>query len=657
MTAGSESSLAHSSDLDARPRLDSDGESSVTADETFHRLGRAPVLPSASSYASIKHLTKKLAAIPRARRHESPIPAGRHLGPSKYSKANEPQPPPALQPEAHSPEPLSYGSHGLVRIPHGHQGTSQMKGSGHANQNAEFLAPKQSSELASSRALWHGDMARSSLQSDSGEDEEDSTDEEATGRVPDLNRNDMRLITEQWTRVREQRDILKDTFHDIGKERTTLQDIRQRKDQAYRNLRLAIQEILPNNPGLNQLFNGAQDLDLVYQEAETNFDGLIDELQKGELHLELEERRFYTAFAESDTSTESDDSRPTSRITLRGIRGDRSEDLHPTYESFQDAFRELQLAKEGQMDLALKRRRVASKKVEDLAGEEEDFLKSYDALYGRAQEEFQHWMEIAENLETKCRERNLIPQDVLTQQEGFRFFNVSSDDIYLEEVVLTNSTGVGPKTLADPHYSHLLSNPMHLLKDPFPQTAEKSLRMACSLPPTVPKRETYIQNAKKEFGIESLLGSSGDEDKRGYINRWLLHQVRQSAMEAELLRAQFGSVLQILDLQQWQRDVLYFWSRDAAATQPAIPPTDVKHHLSSGTAQVSLRTPHRTSVYPIKRSLSSQIVLLPSTRMSSDSSRSSSRSSRLPTDIKRASIHPSTSSISSSDTDSSASGD
>ncbi len=77
-----------------------------------------------------------------------------------------------------------------------------------------------------------------------------------------------------------------------------------------------------------------------------------------------------------------------------------------------------------------------------------------------------------------------------------------------------------------------------------------------------------IERAIKEFGIANLLSEARAEDKVDYINRWLLQNLRASPLEVRVLLSSWPASLRIINLRRWQEDVLYFWTRDAAANIP-----------------------------------------------------------------------------------------
>ncbi|KAK6062379.1 hypothetical protein SCUP234_07287 [Seiridium cupressi] len=587
-----ESSLVASTDAQHQLQLDSD-ESSVTSSVTFDRINRRLVLPSISSHATLQHLTKKLADIPRVRHNGKAIAARSHDKTADNAGLDK-----------------SFAQLSLYESTTGTNDSHVVPDSigSPAMDKAQQFNPKTLNMLDRFESIRQNDEAPSNPQVEQDTDSEEWLTGQPSNSVPDLDYDDVRLINEQWARVREQRFALNNTFTKIERGRDALQNIRQQKNQAYQKLKLAIQKLLPTYASLGELFKTAEDLDLACQKVEIDMDELVDELEDGELELQVKERRFYTRFAESETTTETDSSHPASRATLLGIGGDRPEEFHPVFEDLRHAFREVQLADENRENLTNKRDALALKTREERSNDEEKFMADYEIMFKEANEEVTHWSGMVEQLEKECLERDLLPKDWLTEQYGLDVYHVPSEEIYLEEKLMTRSSaGTAPKTLAHPQFEFLLSNPKHLLKDPFPQTAARSLRAAVSLPRSLPRRDKFIEEAKKEYGIESLLASMDNEDKQGYINRWLLHKLRHSALEAELLLVCFTPNLQIKDLEHWQRDVLFFWSRDVNAIELTSQDKNLPDGKTSDATDVSRRTSPRISLQSRRASMNSQL--------------------------------------------------
>ncbi|KAI1462456.1 hypothetical protein F4805DRAFT_410739 [Annulohypoxylon moriforme] len=601
-----------------------DDDSSVTSDTSHARIARRPhfppVLPSVNSSSSIsKSLPQKLAATisavegsglayrpqtpsksqsppARFRRVKSPPLFSQTPRESLISNALRAQHPSDSQslPTALHVSPSRQTrtiSHGIDEVISGQKGVT-------ANR-----------ELGFKPHIWKGfdvesevsddEEDQSGLVSFDDDDNEDSDQDDASSRV---SRSFQRLTT-HFSRLRDRRTNLREIFNGVQLKRTQVQEMRHVKDDATLAFMTAVQALLPENPGLDKFFKDMRDAQLRCQEAEQRFDDMLDELQHGEVELELEEQRFYTAAAGIDSTAsddESDDdncSQISENSMLRGITGDRPVDIHPLFEELREASRNIQLAKELLVNTQMKRKLLSAGKSHLLspdsiqllenygeAGKKRalelkrsgvmsqddiEMLQDYDNLEQKALFDIDHYTKEAMRLENECREKRVMPQNTPFQQEGFGFNPVYADDIHLGDESFDRPTRGQPKTLAHPVFPKLLSNPTYLLEE-FPQTAQQSLRQAISLPPGVPSRQKHIDNAAREVNIHSLLKDNGDRDgdKRGYINRWLLHKLHLSSMEAELLWSTFHSRLKVLNVDRWQQDVLHSWWKDQAANLP-----------------------------------------------------------------------------------------
>ncbi|KAI1505880.1 hypothetical protein F5X99DRAFT_173828 [Biscogniauxia marginata] len=602
---------------------DDDSSSSVSSNATHVGVTRRsqfpPFLPTVGSSVSIsKSLPQRLAATisaadtalaPRsksARRYQSP---SKSRSSSEYPRRLK-SPPSSVPPDPPSEPRVSPTS--LIRP--GLPGFDNDPCHGTSNSDA---GGEETSVTTEGESTVYYDLPALEADQDDSESEsiDDIDEDDVAGRA--LRRGSLQRLTDKFSKLRSRRTALWDVFDGIRARRTLVQDLRQQKNQADRAFMIAVQDILPRHPGLDELFKSMQDAQLRCQEAEERFDEMIDELQYGEAELESEERRFYTAAAGSHSvvsdDESDDDSRSTTRenLSLRGITGDRPEVSHPLFESLREAFEDLQLAKEllvntrmkrtaliarrsqfltdDSFDLLLtyggdvgKRRALELKKSEFMTEEDLEELKQYDHLEQTAMADIKFYTEQVQLLGAECREKGVVLKTTSFQQDVFGLDATHRDDIHLGTVPFDQDDSKEyPKTLAHPVFPTLLSNPTHLLES-FPQTARQSLRMAVSLPPNLSSREKHIDDAAREVNIHALLSESKAEDKSDYINRWLLHKLHLSAMEAEVLWSTFRLRLKILDVDRWQRDVLHFWWRDPAANLPPAQFKDIHAGLSSG---------------------------------------------------------------------------
>ncbi|KAI1414279.1 hypothetical protein F5Y13DRAFT_19276 [Hypoxylon sp. FL1857] len=601
---------------------DNQDDSSVTSDTSHARITRRPhfppVLPSVNSSSSIsKSLPQKLAATISAvegtglaHREQSP---GKSQSPSnRFRRVKSPPLPSQTQRESlisnalranRPPDPPNQPSgpympppRHTTPVPHG---IDEIISGGKAFPS--------SGEARRKTPLWSAIEVEDEVSDDEGEDQfdiasldadEDDDLDDASSRVS----HSFQRLAGQYSRLRDRRANLLEIFDGVRVKRTQVQDLRHVKDEASLAFMTAVQAILPDNPKLDQLFKRMQDAQLRCQEAEQRFDEMLDELEHGEIELESEERRFYTVAAgidSADSDDESDNenvSQTSENSLLRGISGDRPEDIHPLFEELREASRNIQLARELLVNTQMKRKALSAEKSHLLspdsiqlleqygvAGkrraielrqsgimsqEDLEMLRDYNNLEQKALFDIDHFTKEAIRLENECREKRVMPKNTPFQQEGFGFNPVFKDDIDLEDGLFDKSSPRGHfKTLAHPVFPKLLSNPTHLLEN-FPMTAQQSLRIALSLPPGMPSRQRHIDDAAREVNIHSLLKEIEGEDKRGYINRWLLHKLHLSSMEAELLWSIFHTRLKVLNIDRWQQDVLHSWWKDQAANLP-----------------------------------------------------------------------------------------
>ncbi|KAK3905916.1 hypothetical protein C8A05DRAFT_41196 [Staphylotrichum tortipilum] len=123
-----------------------------------------------------------------------------------------------------------------------------------------------------------------------------------------------------------------------------------------------------------------------------------------------------------------------------------------------------------------------------------------------------------------------------------------------------SSTSSNPPSLANPRFPILLSNPSHVLAL---DTVNAALDRAMRLPKDDPAAALRRAECVKELGISQLMLHA--ENTPDYINQWLIHRLRTSPLEAELLLAVCEDVFRVVNLRRWQEEVLYHWRLDEAA--------------------------------------------------------------------------------------------
>lgn len=404
-------------------------------------------------------------------------------------------------------------------------------------------SPASEDERAQSVADHHHDTG-SQISDDpesSGSDEE--SEQSSQGR-------EVSRFINMFRKLQEQRSEMRSGWKQIDQQRVNIRDIRQRRDEAYRKVNLEVSKILGEHRQLGKLFKKAKRLDLILQGEEANLDDFVDGYQERELQVELEERRFFTNESLP---------RPTSTTSLRGIFGVRPDLVHPLFERFKNAVMEIQNQEEWKACLQERQKLLKRMGPTDLTKDDEDFLRDFWILSDKAEEHIKFWIEISSRLERECRKEGVIPAGSPYQQEGYWRNSHQADDIYLDTPAQSPDPNV-LQTLSDPRYTHLLTNPKHLLSPIMPVTARGSFRMASSLPPAVKLKHSFVEDAEKEVQIEHMLSSSKNKDE--FLDCWLLQRLRLSPMEADILWTASSSYFSLRNEEEWQHAVLAFWFDD-----------------------------------------------------------------------------------------------
>jgi hypothetical protein len=245
----------------------------------------------------------------------------------------------------------------------------------------------------------------------------------------------------------------------------------------------------------------------------------------------------------------------------------------------------------------LKTKAFLSRMYQPMPEEEAEFLLEYGDLEKQGTANLQRHTEKIRWLEQECLSRGLLPKQA-SPRGTFQYDADSRGDIQLGDEKPRGAPE--RKTLVHGQFHILLSDPVHLL-DSFPRTAQQSLRMAISLPPTLVSRQRFIDHAAREYNIQSLIDEVEPLNKSDYINRWLLHKLRLSVMEVLLLFSTFRVTLNIHDIERWQQDVLHFWSRDKAAN---LPPSQFKSVYEDDLSGASNNRKSKTLSARISRAVS-----------------------------------------------------
>ncbi|KAI1262160.1 hypothetical protein F5Y18DRAFT_161917 [Xylariaceae sp. FL1019] len=593
MIAGISSSTP-SLEFGGRDATDSDEDSSIPSDDYFTDIPRRshlpPILPPG---ALSRSLPQKLAAgivVSGSARTASPRSHSAHPHPSfDHRIAGRPLP---LRPQRTGTQlrdPIRYigqGTAGGAAIPQALRVDSRPDTNGH---------------------------------NESGPSSEEGRLPEDTARLAEEMRR--QRVTDSFLSLSHKHRALSRTFGDIGSRRSQLENARRARIDAEQKFMFQVYAMMPRFSGpLKQLYDQLGAARQHFEEAEIRFDEIIGELQRDYEGMESEHRRFYNAAVwakEVSFADDNDDSDNESEecFALRGISGDRPETIHPLYEKLRTAFGELQLAKELLANTRMKREALLIRKSQPLWEDGIDFLgtssqsagplevvhrpgmtqgdyeqlQEYADLEQTAYNDIELYTEKVKELRAACMTRGVLPRDSIFEADNLDFEKLNRDEIRLTAGPFDSDEC---DTLAHPVFPLLLTNPVHLL-DVFPQTALQSLKTAISLPAAAPSKQKRIAEAAREANIHSLISGTNEEDKTDFINRWLLHKLHESAMEAELLWTTFRSRLKILDIERWQRDVLQFWWRDELFNIPSAVAATADIGKASNSVDPSLGTPLR----------------------------------------------------------------
>ncbi|GAB1314873.1 hypothetical protein MFIFM68171_05083 [Madurella fahalii] len=299
-----------------------------------------------------------------------------------------------------------------------------------------------------------------------------------------------------------------------------------------------------------------------------------------------------------------DDSGPPSPVSLLGISGELQEDIHPLYQELLEAAGDRQLAEEYcedieihhekilyDLELELHRKRVRNNQgnlisEEDLrslrssltkvptdaaefearfgipiSDDDLEFLRDYELVEKQARQELDEASQTLNRLRELCIKKGVMRKHASYHEElaifsGSNWTPMPADgNIAIESAPRPAAGG-----LAHPRFPILLSNPSHVLDLLSPIAA---LERALKLPKDDPMSAQRRAECMKELGISTLMKKT--ENTPDYINQWLIHRLRTSPMEAELMLAVCESVFKVVNLRRWQEEVLYYWRLDDAA--------------------------------------------------------------------------------------------
>ncbi|KAK4065361.1 hypothetical protein H0G86_012893 [Trichoderma simmonsii] len=393
-----------------------------------------------------------------------------------------------------------------------------------------------------------------------------------------------------WQQLKEKRAKLSGTRAEMRSRRKALRQKRREKDAAdnafmsvVRPVLISRGEIFQATPSLfESRLEKMQQLRDDYQVLESSYETLEAMLDEEERDLSILETRFFSILAAGQTKEErqldvsSDSGAANFNIDqveipyeLRGISPfGPVEDPHPLYVDLTSTVGYLGNARDEYADLLstkeqYEEEQLLKKTTNQKTPDELDVKEFFDEFPS----EEERMVGVITNLESQvsrlrkiCEDRGIMKKHMSVKMEYALDPQIKYEDLDLddEQTILSSR-----KTLGHTEFNELLSQPDHVLADE-PLTPLGALKAAIRLPNHHPEKGVKKRLASKEYAIDNLMRECDGGKKADYVNRWLLHQLRLSPLNAVLLRSTFQASrsLKIRDMWRWQCDVMHYWWRD-----------------------------------------------------------------------------------------------
>jgi len=357
----------------------------------------------------------------------------------------------------------------------------------------------------------------------------------------------------------------------------------------------ASNSILANALDVDSLYSAMQnarddcgECEYEYSELEELLDETEFQLAKTERHLrgtklsELPE----SEIAES-TMKRSDSITSSAPDSLLGISSGHAEDYDPLQAEFLSRLGDLDLAKERYDNLGLERDRLLSRQATwlpvglDLHDDEKLFLSGFQNDEVTIQKEIAKIEADLDRLKEQCLMAGLdISTDNTWSEQGSGEEDDPRRSNEGEEVLETGGGDIIQETTARSSYS--------------------------TFPLILPSPLALLAISKIKIPFDNLITEFDENNKGDRICRWLLHKLRASPMEVELLVRVFLQIVRLLSFQQWKTDILQYqwnvlslWEKDRANKDqsafkaiptPSFIETDISSILLKGESQETKMT-------------------------------------------------------------------
>ena len=391
-----------------------------------------------------------------------------------------------------------------------------------------------------------------------------------------------------WQQLKEKRAKLSDIKVQMAERRRELRHLRRRKEDADNAFMSIVRPMLVSQRGilqtsvhlLDRRAADMQDLRDDYHSQESDYETLELMVDDEEKQLSGLETRFFSLLAAGQTKVEraspsNGDSSETDSSSLsdlpfelRGISADKpSEDLHPLYVKLTSAMGDLENAREeyddllyvkGQYEYEAELKKTTGKKT---SNDMEEFFDEFPEEENRMKAEVSRLENQVGRLKKMCEDKKVMRKHMSARMAYALGPHTKFEDMELDD---RDTILAGRQTLAHAVFPEILSQADHMLAEPGPWTSLQALRVATRLPDNDAQKREKQRLAAKEYSIDSLMQGAGTGGRGGFVNQWLLHQLRISRLNVQLLHSTFVSSrsLKIRNLWRWQCDVMYYWWRD-----------------------------------------------------------------------------------------------
>lgn len=343
---------------------------------------------------------------------------------------------------------------------------------------------------------------------------------------------------------------------------------------------------------LQHLFRHMKDARDAYHEHESSLETLEVDLHQALDQLDLLERRLINELISTE-HWQRPASEPVKLTTPTIPQSDMLFDLeikpakmsHPLYQDLMSALQSLRSVRNDRLDMLTRKADIEERMgriqffkqnhpavlqhIEPLQPSDHDFLTSFQTLETQNLEKTKDLcLEIC-RLVRLCWEHDILPRDTsLHEVQGWFYpglhsevFDLPHDSNVIHAAKSMEFSILFPRTLEE-----------------LPATIDRLSRRAAGLPVDDPESANA---AVQELSMQDVMPLNGNEgDKLGYIESWLLQRLRTSPLEVNLLFHIFitNDAVDILDTDDWQRDILRYWHSGESARQSF---ENIAHSLQS----------------------------------------------------------------------------